>query len=103
MFFLFFLWSNTEIYHLFIRQGFSFQNNPKNLDPSQETDLDYFGLLTKKKKKKTELHNIGIKHVFPCINVCQVPRELLKTEAKGRGFQQLPRDLANVNALEKNV
>ena len=48
---------------------------------------------------------IGIKHGFPCINVCQVPREMLKTEAEGRGFQQLPRDLANVtsNALENNV
>ena len=29
--------------------------------------------------------NIGIKHGFPCINVCQVPREMLKTEAVGRG------------------
>ena len=47
--------------------------------------------------------NIGIKLGFPCINVCQVPREMLKTEAEGRGFQQLPRDLANVNALENNV
>ena len=47
--------------------------------------------------------NIGIKHGFPCINVCQVPREMLKTEAKGLGFQQLQRDLANVNALENNV
>ena len=47
--------------------------------------------------------NIGIKHGFSCINVCQVPREMLKTEAEGRGFQQLPRDLANVNALENNV
>ena len=28
---------------------------------------------------------------------------MLKTEAEGRGFQQLPRDLANVNALENNV
>ena len=27
-----------------------------------------------------------------------VPRELLKTSAFGLGFQQLPRDLANVNA-----
>ena len=36
--------------------------------------------------------------VFQCINVCQVPRELLKTEAFGLGFQHLPRDLANVNA-----
>ena len=36
--------------------------------------------------------------VFQRINVCQVPRELLKTSAFGLGFQQLPRDLANVNA-----
>ena len=47
--------------------------------------------------------NIGIKHGFSCINVCQVPREVLKTEAEGRGFQHLPRDLANVNVLENNV
>ena len=46
---------------------------------------------------------IGIKHGFSCINVCKVPREMLKTEAEGRDFQQFPRDLANVNALEKNV
>ena len=42
---------------------------------------------------------IGIKHGFPCINVCQVPREMLKTSAYGLGFQHLPRDLANVNVL----
>ena len=36
--------------------------------------------------------------VFQYINICQVPREMLKTEAVGRGFQNLPRDLANVNA-----
>ena len=46
---------------------------------------------------------IGIKHGFPCNNVCQVPREMLKTEAVGLGFQHLPRDLANVNVLEINV
>ena len=46
---------------------------------------------------------IGIKHAFPYINVCQVPREMLKTEAVGRGFQHLPRDLANVNVLENHV
>ena len=46
---------------------------------------------------------IGIKHGFPCINVCQVPREMLKTEAVGRGFQHLPRDRANVNVLENHV
>ena len=49
------------------------------------------------------LNIIGIKHCFSCINVCQVPREVLKTEAGGRGFQQLSRDLANVNVLENNV
>ena len=47
--------------------------------------------------------NIGIKHCFSCINVCQVPREVLKTEDEGRGFQHLSRDLANVNVLENNV
>ena len=47
--------------------------------------------------------NIGIKHVFSCINIRQVPREVLKTEAEGRGFQHLPRDLANVNALKNHV
>ena len=36
--------------------------------------------------------------VFQYINICQVPREMLKTEAYGLGFQHLPWDLANVNA-----
>ena len=44
---------------------------------------------------------IGIKHGFSCINIRQVPWEVLKTEAGGRGFQHLPRELANVNALKK--
>ena len=46
---------------------------------------------------------IGIKHGFSCINICQVPREVLKTEAGGRGFEPLPRDLENVNALKNHV
>ena len=46
---------------------------------------------------------IGIKHVFSCINIRQVTREVLKTEARGLGFQHLPRDLANVNALKNHV
>ena len=36
--------------------------------------------------------------VFQCINIRQVPREVLKTAASGLGFQHLTRDLANVNA-----
>ena len=47
--------------------------------------------------------NIGIKHGFSCINIRQFQREMLKTEAGGRGFQHLPRDLANVNALKNRV
>ena len=36
--------------------------------------------------------------VFQCINIRQVPWEVLKTTASGLGFQHLPRDLANFNA-----
>ena len=50
-----------------------------------------------------EFFNIGIKHGFSCINICQVPWEVLKTKAEGRGFQHLPRDLANFNALKNHV
>ena len=48
-------------------------------------------------------NNTGIKHGFSCINIRQVPWEVLKTEAGGRGFQHLLRDLANVNALKNHV
>ena len=51
----------------------------------------------------SDLIYIGIKHGFSCINIHQVPWEVLKTEAGGRGFQHLPRDQANVNALKKPV
>ena len=40
---------------------------------------------------------------FSCINIRQVPREVLKTEAEGLVFQHLSRDLANVNALKNHV
>ena len=48
-------------------------------------------------------YNIGIKHGFSCINIRQVLWEVLKTEAGGRGFQHLPRNMANVNALKNHV
>ena len=35
---------------------------------------------------------------FQCINIHQVPWEVLKTAAFGLGFQHLPRDLVNVSA-----
>ena len=31
-------------------------------------------------------NNKGIQHVFSCINVCQVPRKMLKPEGKAHGF-----------------
>ena len=52
---------------------------------------------------KTKYSNIGIQHGFSCINIRQVPWEVLKTEAEGGCFQHLPRDLANVNALKNHV
>ena len=36
--------------------------------------------------------------VFQCINISQVPWEVLKNAAFGLGFQHLPWDFANVNA-----
>ena len=36
--------------------------------------------------------------VFQCINIRQIPREVLKTAAFSLSFQHLPPDLANVNA-----
>ena len=45
--------------------------------------------------------NIGIKHGFACINICKVPRELLKTGTKGifsNGFDSLWKEFALVGA-----
>ena len=43
---------------------------------------------------------LAIEHGFSCINIRQVPWEVLKTEAEaeGLGFQHLPWDLANINS-----
>ena len=42
--------------------------------------------------------NIGIKHVFLCIKIQWVPREVLKTEGAAQGFQHRPRNPVSVNA-----
>ena len=81
-------------------------NNRKSTFYLSPNSLLFFGVIdvtTFKSGRKQNGCNIGIKHGFPCINLCQVSREVLKTEAEGRGFQHLPRDLANVNVLENNV
>ena len=53
----------------------------QNIDWISEMPL--FGLSQMERKT---ISIIGIKHCFSCINVCQVPREVLKTEAEGQGF-----------------
>ena len=56
------------------------------------------------REKKTILHvyyTIENKHVFSCIDICKVPRVMLKTKAEGRGFQLVTRDLAIINISEK--
>ena len=40
--------------------------------------------------RKINHFNVGIKHGFPYINICQVLREVLKTEVEDRGFLILP-------------
>ena len=47
--------------------------------------------------------SIGIKHDFLCINICWIPREVLKPEPERQWFQHLPRCLADVNVSEKHV
>ena len=45
--------------------------------------------------------NIGITHVFSCINICRVPRMMFEHEADRPSVQHHPRDQASVNAMKK--
>ena len=45
--------------------------------------------------------NIGITHVFSCINICRNHRKLLEHEAVRRVFKYLPRGPASVNAMKQ--
>ena len=47
------------------------------------------------------LSNIGITHVFSCINICRVPRMLFEHEADKPSVQHHPRDPASVNAMKQ--
>ena len=40
---------------------------------------------------------------YSCIDICKVPKEVMKTEAKGRVCQHLPKDVANINVLGNSV
>ena len=46
--------------------------------------------------------NIGIKHVYLCINICWIPRVMLNPSLKVEGFNGL-RGLANVKVSENHV
>ena len=46
----------------------------------------YFMFLYHLVELKIEPSNIEFKHGFSCINVCQVPREMLETEGEARGL-----------------
>ena len=78
------------------------KRRPRSACAYVQSDQGLYYPLTKS-VDTTKCINVWIKHVFPCINIRQDPREVLKTEAGGRGFQHLPRDLVNVNALKKHV
>ena len=45
--------------------------------------------------------NIGITHVFSCINICRIPRMLFEHEADRPSVQHHPRDPASVNAMKQ--
>ena len=49
----------------------------------------------------TSCQNIGITHVFSCINICRVPRMLFEREADRPSVQHHPRDPASVNAMKQ--
>ena len=91
-------WPETSI---FIEMGSACMNQQGNGDEVENSARPFFVIFLA--LWLNLCNNIEIKHGFPCINVCQVPREMLKTEAVGRGFQLLPRDRANVNVLENHV
>ena len=45
--------------------------------------------------------NIGITHVFSCINICRVPRMLFEHEADRRSFQTSSEGPTSVNATKQ--
>ena len=60
---------------------------------------DYYEMIIKVIKQG--LLDIGITHVFSCINICRVPRMLFEHEADRPSVQHHPRDPASVNAMKQ--
>ena len=51
--------------------------------------------------RKKQAYNIGIAHVFSCINICRVSRMLFEYEAERPSVHHHPRDPASVNAMKQ--
>ena len=72
--------------------------------PTTKTSLHHvIGILYKILRIPPEklLDNIGITHVFSCINICRIPRMLFEHEADRPRVQHHPRDPASVNAMKQ--
>ena len=54
-------------------------------DDKQADGIDAFNTTTRYLDDILNI-NIGIKHVFLCINICSTPRVLLKPQPERRGF-----------------
>ena len=67
---------------------------------AQRNGLIKMILLSTGKTFSVRNKNIGITHVFSCINICRVPRMLFEHEADRPSVQHHPRDPASVNAMK---
>ena len=61
----------------------------ENLYTFQATTLDILKTVAKAYEKVFRL-NIGIRHVFSCINICRVPRKLFEHKATRSSAQTSP-------------
>ena len=64
-------------------------------------NLAYVYAFTRRAMLPINLFNIGITHVFSCINICRVPRMLFEHEADRPSVQHHLRDPASVNAKKQ--
>ena len=69
--------------------------------------LEFYGIFRRKCWSFKEIDQNHFKqvslYVFSRINVSQVPREMLKTEAECCGSQRLPKELVHAKVLENNI
>ena len=93
---------NTELQYKFGKRVYGLHNTNAQIN-TFNIFIKRIIRWTRSKPNSSLCEQIGIKHDFSCINIRQLPREVLKTEVGGRGFQHLPKDLVNVNELKNHV